>query len=993
MPSHNVMDRAKWPAFIGLVLGTVVVTNTVKTTFAFDKTVHSSIATLACSGGAIIGLSRWLPRDGNRTHKGGQYEAVPLAEVGQPHASRDPSPSPEDVAYPSSLRKLRIVFLLLVALLGIRVEVMREVVRNVQCSRASWEPIVPLVFAAWDYWAVQRKRRRATNDDDLDASVYDALERSMARSPYSCVATVALVILGSTLAMNALASPASTFICAAGLPFRWLVPQLQRVGTVLDVAIIFCIYNLLKAQDARGSLNVALRFASVGYAFLSAAALLLFAGIVYYIVQDNDRIWILTIPHQYFWSVLRLDLVVAFTVLCAMVMILQVGVMTTTVLTTFTSIMTAVAISAWANGHPFPPHSTGIAFLGVSLAILGFMAYFHLETMHEGSSGNYTTSLFRKIPSAFYLTMLILFFFWTGLWATSKSKVNYHPIDMLIFEAQRYHHMYLDQTAVSTGLAETVTHYQERYGQQPPPGFDHWYRYATERNSTVIDSFDSIHHDLDPFYALEPQQIRHRTWEMIANQWNDVAGISIRNGQVTVAPNIVPTHRWMADGLAELIGKFAKWLPDMDLAFNLNDECRVSVPYEDVVPMRQIAQNKRLNQQQRRDDARTSFSDGRAEQWKAIAEDEVPDSPLEEISWQYSFHRFGSVGCPPNSPARRLRHWDVGSFCTECAYPQSLGAFLSNWTVAGDICHQPDLADLHGLYLSPASFKGTHELYPLFSQSKANGFNDILYPSAWNYLEKAKYDPNDDNPDRPFSEKNDTIFWRGATSEGVSQGRGQWRGMARQRFIHLANNINNSAPPQPLLLPTERGGKLSYWTLPSSELTDLLKADIHVVDSIARCAGPDCEHQAEEFAPLVPPSDFQHHWTYKFLLDLDGAGFSGRFLPFLQSRSLPFKAALFREWWDDRVTAWAHFIPLDLRGHGFWATLAYFQGLDGKIAGGSVEVKMDPHVQAAERIAEAGREWAEQVLRKEDMEIYFFRLLLEWGRLTDDRRDELGVRI
>jgi hypothetical protein len=30
------------------------------------------------------------------------------------------------------------------------------------------------------------------------------------------------------------------------------------------------------------------------------------------------------------------------------------------------------------------------------------------------------------------------------------------------------------------------------------------------------------------------------------------------------------------------------------------------------------------------------------------------------------------------------------------------------------------------------------------------------------------------------------------------------------------------------------------------------------------------------------------------------------------------------------------------------------------------------------------------VLRKEDMEIYFFRLLLEWGRLTDDRRDQIG---
>jgi len=32
-------------------------------------------------------------------------------------------------------------------------------------------------------------------------------------------------------------------------------------------------------------------------------------------------------------------------------------------------------------------------------------------------------------------------------------------------------------------------------------------------------------------------------------------------------------------------------------------------------------------------------------------------------------------------------------------------------------------------------------------------------------------------------------------------------------------------------------------------------------------------------------------------------------------------------------------------------------------------------------------------LRREDMEIYFFRLLLEWGRLTDDGRDEIGFDV
>lgn len=57
---------------------------------------------------------------------------------------------------------------------------------------------------------------------------------------------------------------------------------------------------------------------------------------------------------------------------------------------------------------------------------------------------------------------------------------------------------------------------------------------------------------------------------------------------------------------------------------------------------------------------------------------------------------------------------------------------------------------------------------------------------------------------------------------------------------------------------------------------------------------------------------------------------------------------------------------------------------------GTIEGMMKEHLTAGEEIAEAGRLWAEKVLRKEDMEIYMFRLLLEWGRLTDDKRDEIG---
>jgi hypothetical protein len=140
----------------------------------------------------------------------------------------------------------------------------------------------------------------------------------------------------------------------------------------------------------------------------------------------------------------------------------------------------------------------------------------------------------------------------------------------------------------------------------------------------------------------------------------------------------------------------------------------------------------------------------------------------------------------------------------------------------------------------------------------------------------------------------------------------------------------------------------------------------------------------EEFA-FGDSVDFQDHWKYKFLFDLDGAGFSGRFLPFLESRSLVFRVAGFRQWFDERLVAWRHFVPVDGRLHGVWHLIAYFGGTGRGLRGDG-----NGHDREGEKIAEEGRDWAARVLRKEDMEVYMFRLLLEWARIVDDRREELG---
>ena len=976
--------HAKWLPISGLILGTVILTNTIPTSFAFDRPVHSSTAILAGAGGAVLALSRWLPKD--QEERGRKYERLPLTEVGR---SRERSPKQqEDVTYASSPRKLRILFLVLVGLLCLRVELLRRVVDNVQCASKNWISWIPLVFAVWEFWTTTGSRQSIPiqHEDQDEVSRLDKL----AALSYALILATFLLATGGYVALNVVSGPASTYICANTLMYGASVPFVQHFASLLDVGILYTIDELLTSKEAKKALSTTNRFAVVGGTLLVSAGFWLVVGGVYWFVQETGRKWLLTIPQYYFWSVMKLNVYIAFTLVCALLTVHHVGILSTSLLATFTSIITSTTAAAWTYGHPFPPMRMGLAFCGILLLLTGFWFYLRVEASAQHSHANASERLLHKMPAWLYVVLTAFMFLWLGLWLSYHKEVSFHPIDMLMYEAEAHHEAFVAQAASSKTLAEASQEYRSRYKRHPPPGFEHWYEFATSRNSSIIDDYDSIYRDLLPFHALSPAEIRERTWLLISNPWNDVAGISIRSGQVAIKPGTPGTHMWMLEGAVSMISKFADKLPDMDLAFNLNDECRVTVPYEVIEPMRLKGRQTHLPNQ-----ADKVWPSGRSEQWKPIPEQPLDHTPLGEASWEPVFHRYGNNGCPSNSAARTQRTWNTGSLCRSCASPHSMGGFLANWTLAGDICHQPDLADLHGLYLAPAAFKATPHLYPVFSQSKAGGFNDILYPSPWNYQDKAKYEPNDEHPDRSFAEKESVLFWRGATSEGFSHDRwpGQWRGMARQRFVHMANNVNSTTSDQHLLIKSSSQGdqpRYRYESFSTHSLSTQLSTDIHFVDAILRCGGRDCDDQNREFAPLATPLDFQQHWQYKYLLDLDGAGFSGRFLPFLQSNSLPFKAALFREWWDDRVEAWVHFVPLDLRGHGLYATLAYFTGLLMEGKGGKVVV--ESHEREAERIARQGREWAEQVLRKEDMEIYMFRLLLEWGRLTDDNREELGYR-
>lgn len=548
-------------------------------------------------------------------------------------------------------------------------------------------------------------------------------------------------------------------------------------------------------------------------------------------------------------------------------------------------------------------------------------------------------------------------------------------VDSLMSTARTDAEQWAAQATTSRSLVEAVAEYKKRNGIPPPPNFDKWYEFAVSRDSAVIDDYRQIQEDLLPFWGMKPEIIRGMTTHLFEYSGLETGGVRIRNGVVEQSPHIPGTHRWMTDSLQKMIEPFARWLPDMDLAINLSDECRVAVPFEDMQILKDNGRSTklRLNEESRlvkgsKDDKNfwpQDFPEPQGDYSKT-----QPSPFFTRNIRRMIYYDSVAATCPPDSMARNNRWWDWSKACVECAAPHSLltydgGAIMANTTLADSLCHQPDIAYLDGFVMSPSAMVGTNLPFPIFSQGRVGGFSDILIPSPWNYDEKSMYE---ETAGMTWDNKNNGLFWRGSLSDGYAAF-GTWAGFLRARFAREAYEKSTQQPTaaEPFTVNVSFTGELGRCHSGdcAAERATFRKWSGSVTDSI---------DSATQLAPKVP---FEEHWRFRHLLDMDGSGFSGRFVPFLLSNSLVYRAALFRTWFDERLTPWYHYVPVDIRlGRGFWSVLEM-------LAGGSGD-------ESARAMAAQGKDLAKKALRQEDSQVYMFRLLLEWGRVVNDNREHVG---
>ncbi|KAK1765753.1 hypothetical protein QBC33DRAFT_543846 [Phialemonium atrogriseum] len=536
-----------------------------------------------------------------------------------------------------------------------------------------------------------------------------------------------------------------------------------------------------------------------------------------------------------------------------------------------------------------------------------------------------------------------------------------HPIWHLINRAER------DLEAVkakqSKTLGEAVAEYRRRYNIPPPPNFDKWFAFAKAKNVQLIDEFDTISDLITPFWGLKPKTIRARAKEALGFD-NKLMGVQIRKGKVS---NIEGARDWQQNATQGMMKQFIEHLPNMDLAFNIHDEPRVIVPHDDMVRLVDIAKNVNMAAANSVSSPRNSFTEkpeglnegSRFEDAKTTRFNVFAHQP----TWTHS-----RMSCPPDSPARTLdedeRVDDVGKFASG-----ELG-FIYNETALSDICLSPSLSERYGFFDRPNAYNIVHDLFPIFSQSKVSSYADIIYPSPWYWNEKVAYD---EKQDVEWAEKEDRLYWRGSTTGGYSHD-GGWRRQHRQRFVQKLN-----AADQAKILVNRGSDSRQDW-----QVQDVPRGDYKGImdvyfSHVGQCQEADCKAQME-FFDIKERAEQQDAWKYKYLLDMDGNAFSGRFYAFLKSKSLVYKFAVFREWHFEWLKPWAHYIPLSLQGDEWLEAVRFFG--DGDLG-----------KREAERLALQGRDWANKVLRNEDLEVWFFRLLLEYGRVIDDDREKIGFTV
>ncbi|POV99104.1 hypothetical protein PSHT_13686, partial [Puccinia striiformis] len=480
----------------------------------------------------------------------------------------------------------------------------------------------------------------------------------------------------------------------------------------------------------------------------------------------------------------------------------------------------------------------------------------------------------RPAPPIFFNTENGLLVFASPILNDTHVK---HPIESLIINAQTEWDRVTRRQ--SKTLAMAVREYQRRNHQRlPPRGFEKWWQFVVDNKVGLVDEYDQISKDLEPFWAIEPARLRK---------------LSIRRGRVNRTGAFGNTGR--AKDLSALMESYQKYSRKATKPFTMvigaDDQAEIKTTWRERSRLLELAKRQEFI-------------------------DEEEDLQLSETHSAYD-------DCPPHSSPRSLG--------------KGYSSFVFDHLKSMDICSSLEQVPIHGSLVNRHS-TAFQPITPLFSFSKTCLDSDIRVTPMEQY--QATYgNVYEWNDPRRIAKS----FWRGSTT-GFNENP-SWKDSHRLRLHQLTRPI--------------KGHK----QLIDGTQIDLAKAnaawfDVEFVGTPIQCEPPVCQ-QLEQMIKFQEWVDDDKANLFKYALDVDGNGWSGRFHKLLSSNRVVIKNTIFPEW------PWFHYVPVKTDYSDLHDIIHFLK----------------THDDLAAQIAQNGRDYSRRYWRPQDMAAYMFRLSLEWSRL------------
>lgn len=225
-------------------------------------------------------------------------------------------------------------------------------------------------------------------------------------------------------------------------------------------------------------------------------------------------------------------------------------------------------------------------------------------------------------------------------------------------------------------------------------------------------------------------------------------------------------------------------------------------------------------------------------------------------------------------------------------------SFVSDLYNASDCCLHPENIRIHSLTGNFGVGPRATNIWPLFSHCKTSLFADIVVtPLEQFWAEVGK--------DTEWEEKPDNmILWRGSTTGSRYNRNTVWRAAQRNRLNLLTNSGSTSITKR-----VYTTGMDNYTLADYDESLGRLNRqlfDILFTGAPIQCDQQDgsCDAMKHHLAFASQTMGQDQQRTYKYIIDVDGNGWSGRFHRLMATKSAVLKSTAYTEWWSDRIQPW-----------------------------------------------------------------------------------------